>query len=369
MAVRVGTALRLGQEDPRSPIQLELQVRRRLWYCIALVDTHASFDRGTLPMIHWEDLGPPPLLVNDYDISSSTMPKASSPQSNDMSFFALVIQAMATHKKILSMPDIAGDGCAAKLQKVLAFERSIEKEYSHVSQNATPLEKFAQQAAKGIIAGMHLAIRRPPYKQHVGLVPPADDFDILEHATYVLQQDLKKKSPEYAPWAWKSWVQWHALAITLAELCSRHPTEDHEMSYSVAVESFHRYSSLIADSDKGMLWRPIAKLMRRVEHLRANRVTAALPKIASSSFNGCLDSPDQKCGSSGVPSAADSTALTNPDLYMMDNSQNWLTDLGSSFIPGEEVSRAIYDDAQFNWSTFMDSVNMDYTTDFPSQMD
>ena len=109
--------------------------------------------------------------------------------------------------------------------------------------------------------------------------------------------------------------------------------------------------------------------MRRVEHLRANRVTAALPKTASSSFNGCLDSPDQRCGSSGVPNAADSTTLTNPDLYMMDNSQNWFTDLGSSFIPGEEVSRAIYDDAQFNWSTFMDSVNMDYTTDFPSQMD
>jgi hypothetical protein len=347
--------------------QFELQVRRRLWYCIALIDTHASFDRGTLPMIHWEDLGPPPLYVNDNDISPGTIPKASSPPFNDMSFFSLMVQAMATHKKIMAVPDNAGDGFTAKLQMILAFEQSIEQEYSKISEAATPLEKFAQQAAKGIIASMHLGLRRPPYKHNGGLVLPEDDFDILRHATYVLEQDTKKKSPEFSSWSWKSWVQWHALAIVLVELCCRHPTEEPEWSYSVAVESFRQYSSLIADSEKGMLWKPIEKLMHRLQQLRANRVTAAFPKSASLSFNGSHEPIDQICGFSGVQNAADFTNLISPDLHMMDNGQHGLPSLGSSEIPGEEVGRVGYDDTDFDWSKFMDYVNMEYTSDFPNE--
>jgi hypothetical protein len=311
-------------------------------------------------MIRWKDLGPPPLLLNDDDITYDTIPRFSSTQFNDMSLFSLMVRAMETHKKIMAVSDIAEDSFATKLQLISAFEQCTEKEYSHVNQDATPLEKYAQQAAEGIIAGMHLAIRRPPYKHHGGINFPADNFDILKHATYVLHQDTKKKSPEFSPWAWKSWVQWHALAIVLAELCCRNPTEDHEWSYSVALESFHRYSRLIADSEKGMLWRPIARLMRRLQQLRANRVTATLPEIASLSFNGALDPLDQLCGSSSEFNAADSTDLISSDLYMMDNGPNGLTDFGSSTIPGEQGSRATYDDARINWSTFMDYVDMDY---------
>jgi hypothetical protein len=324
------------------------------------MDTHASFDRGTLPIIRCEDLGPPPLFVNDSDISFDTTSKASSPQYNDMSLFAMMCQAMSTNKKILSIPDFAGDGYRAKLQAVAAFEQFIEENYSHVNQNASLLEQFAQQAAKGIIAGMHLAVRRPPYKHHAGAVPPADDFDILEHATYVIQQDLKKKSLEYAPWAWKSWVQWHALAIILAELCSRQPAADHELSYSVASEAFCRYSSQIADGDKGMLWKPITKLMRRLQQLRANGVMAAVPTTTSSSYNSCLDSQAQRLAFSDVRNDADSTV----HLDMMDGSQSWFADLRGSFVPGEDDSIPAYDDAQLNWSSFMDYVDMDYTNDF-----
>jgi hypothetical protein len=105
-----------------------------------------------------------------------------------------------------------------------------------------------------------------------------------------------------------------------------------------------------------MLWRPIAKLMRRVQELRASRVVTTPPTNASLSSNGSLHTTE-------------STGLTNPELFMMDNSQDWFSDLNSSFALGEEASRATYDDAQLNWSTFMDYVNMDYvnmecTTDF-----
>jgi hypothetical protein len=318
-------------------------------------------------MVRWEELGPPPLIVNDNDITASTMRNASSPQFNDLSFFALMFQAMVTHKKMLSLPDVAGDVFTEKLQTVLAFERSIEKDYYHIGHDATPLEKFAQQAAKTIIAGMHLSIRRPPYKHRAGSVPPSDNFDILEQATYALQQDLKKKSSEYAPWAWKSWVQWHALAIILAELCSRKPSEDHELSYSVAAEGFRQYSSLIADSEKGMLWKPIAKLMRRLQQLRANRITAEPLPTTSLSSNDLLNIPGKASSSSGESYSADPSTLATSDLYQLDDSEHWFTDFDSTSIPQGEVGKGLYDDAEFNWATFMDYVNMDATADFQNE--
>jgi hypothetical protein len=65
VAVRAGTALRFGQEDQEDVNSMELELRRRLWYRIALMDTHGSYDRSTLPVLHWDDLGPAPLLLND----------------------------------------------------------------------------------------------------------------------------------------------------------------------------------------------------------------------------------------------------------------------------------------------------------------
>ncbi|KAG9190605.1 hypothetical protein G6011_08693 [Alternaria panax] len=37
-------------------------------------------------------------------------------------------------------------------------------------------------------------------------------------ATEALEQHLRPMPVELQPWAWKNWVQWHALAVLLAEL-------------------------------------------------------------------------------------------------------------------------------------------------------
>ncbi|KAF2668127.1 hypothetical protein BT63DRAFT_425439 [Microthyrium microscopicum] len=351
VAVRIGTALQLGQGDSGISNHLDVQLRRRLWYCIALIDTHASFDRGTLPIIHWNDLGPPPLYCNGKDISFDGKHQISTSKFNEMSLFALMVQAMATHKQILSMPNLVENAWPAKLQVLREFESYVIAQYSYDDQNASALQSFTQQAAKGLIASMHLGIRRPPYRQFAGLVPPTDDFDVLKHATFVLEQDIKKKSPEYAAWAWKSWVQWHALAIVLAELSSRPFTEDDEYPYAVAFEAYRRYSRLIADSDNGMLWRPISKLMRRVQQQRANPTPDTMMYNSHASSTIFPEVSEQGNGSFGE-------ALTSNDFTMA--SQNlWELEHDQAFLPlksGDNI------DAHVNWSEFINSLNEEFTT-------
>lgn len=343
MAVRVGTALRLGQENQQTISPYELQIRRRLWYCIGLLDTHGSFDRGTLPMLRLSDLGPAPLLLSDNELSAAAVPTSSSPGFGDMYCFGLMSRAMVCNRSILSVPDNMEDGWAARLQVVLAFEKSIKQDYFNISEDAPLLAKFAKQAANGMIVGMHLILRRPPYKQYSKVVPASDDFDVLEHATRVLENELKIKSAEFAPWAWKSWVQWHALAIVLAELCSQPTGERSDTIYSIAVQSFNRYASLIADTETGMLWKPIAKLMRRLEQLRnACRVSEPVSNAAT------------------MIDVNESMGFASLDPWVINYGLDSNTGAENLFIPEDHQITATYGDPQLNWSIFIDDLNTDY---------
>ncbi len=347
MAVRAGTALRLGQEDQQEVNSMELELRRRLWYCIALMDTHGSYDRGTPPILHWDDLGPAPLLLNDDEMSWAIVPVSSSPGFNDMSFFALMFRAMLCQKKMMSMPDSGEDGWTARLQLVLSFERSIKQDYFNVSQDAPPFERFTEQVAKEIVASMHLLLRRPPYKQRPGLVPSSDNFNILEHSTKLLQQELVTKSAEFSQWAWKSWVRWNALAIVLVELCSQSPGESYDAAYSIAVQSFNHYSTLIADTNMGMLWKPITKLMRRLQYLKhSNTVPEQAPNLASR-FD--VDAP---------------MCSTTSDFSMPGLDLNLDSHVENNYISQGDQAIATSGDAQINWFTFMDGINMGYAVDW-----
>jgi Fungal specific transcription factor domain len=356
LAIRISNALRLGQEDEQRFHPFELQIRRRLWYSIALLDTFASLDRGTTAMLRWDDLGPAPLVLNDSEMSPNFVPKSSSPKFCDMSCFALMFRTMMCNKKILSMPHNTKDEWTAKLQLVSTFERVIERDYLKVSKDAQLLEKFTAQAATTLIVALHLVLRRPPYKQSSTFIPPSDDFDVLKHSTKVLQHELDIKSSEFAPYAWKSWVQWHALAIVLAELCSQPPGETYDESYEIAVRSFNHYSSLIADNDTGMLWKPIAKLMRRVERQRNG-----LSKLTSSKTDplGLQDSSyvsDQPAGLNNMFNANEWTDTSALDfLGDMD-----LSATNESLSRGNRTM-ATNSDSQLNWYLFMEDVNLGYS--------
>ena len=165
------------------------------------------------------------------------------------------------------------------------FKQYIESTRSMLMTATGPLAKFQDISARKILISMQLLLRRPPYRQPRNVVPPWDDINILQTATDVLKEHMQPLSPELAPWAWKNWVQWHALAIVLAELVAQPHGDLSDQAYTVATQSFMRYASIVADGDSGMLWKPIARLMRRVQHVRQ-----LLPPITSQLASSSLTS-------------------------------------------------------------------------------
>jgi hypothetical protein len=214
----------------------------------------------------------PPLSVNDSEVTPiiDVLPCESSGPT-EMSHMLMTYDAMICQRRLFELSTEIEDGSAQWLQKVKTvneFEHSIRKRAYSCCNTDSPLEKLKMISAEKIIISMQLLLHRPPYKQPHNSVPSWHDFNVMETATKVLESHMQPIPADLQPWAWKNWVQWHALAVVLAELMAHPQNVLSDRAYAVAQKSFHHYARIVADSESGMLWRPIAKLMRRVQMLR-----------------------------------------------------------------------------------------------------
>ena len=83
------------------------------------------------------------------------------------------------------------------------------------------------------------------------------------------------------------WVQWHALAVALAGLCSVRDTPLAKTAWVYVEKAYDRHSKQVADSRNGKLWRPVEKLYRKASAFRdgisesaikTHKKSASLPK-------------------------------------------------------------------------------------------
>jgi hypothetical protein len=251
-----------------------MQLRRRLLFTIGVLDTHSALDRGTIPILPSRAFHTPPLNINDQEMSApNAVPTISASESTDMSHSLMTYQAMICQRRVYELSassQNAWEVWSQKLQLVDAFGKYVEKVTASVNEDSSPLERLQKISGKKIYISLQLILRRPPYKQPHNVVPPWDDYNLLEAASNVLEQHMQPMPPELQLWVWKNWVQWHALAVILAELTIRPSGVQSDRAYSIATKSFQHYAKIVADSNSGMLWKPIARLMRRVQRTREN---------------------------------------------------------------------------------------------------
>ncbi|KAK4554614.1 hypothetical protein LTR86_008469 [Recurvomyces mirabilis] len=331
VAVRLASALRLGKEDPKT-IDFEiLESRRRLWYSICIMDTQATLDRGSAPMIRASTLGPPPLNIDDVEcISVNTPPAKPSYGSKftDMTFTTMTNQAMVCHKRLCDVhctSEQDWESWNKKMQIFSDLETSYKQNYLSIDlSSARPIEILTRFAAETILACTRLLLRRPAFIQQHNAIPPWDDFNPMLAATDVLERHLQFEYRELAPWAWKRWPPWYALAVALAELCRTPHGLEADRTYTASCGIFRRYSCLPNDPDQGMLWKPIAKLLRRVTKLRGEH-----------SVNPSSGQP-HSAQLGGVKSVVDGdntrgSHVEVPRVYGMDDLDAWLDENDALF--------------------------------------
>ncbi|MCJ1469504.1 hypothetical protein MMC07_008137 [Pseudocyphellaria aurata] len=335
VAIRIGHSLGLHREGVESSFPPFMQeMRRRLWWQILVLDIHASEDRGSDPMILEATFNTKrPLNVNDEDLDpDSTYPVRPRIGFTQMSFCVINHEVWWLNQQCnILIPTFPGNDprqlpSATFDEKVVVldkFKRHLDEHFLvHLDLN-NPLAWITSMVANLILKRMWLAAYQPlRHEQRATHYEGLTREQLLFRTVDVMESAHRLESePMTAQYEWflKSWVQWHALAVALAELCVQNQGPVVERAWTIIDTVWEPWAAHIADSRQGMLWRPIQKLSAKA---RRNRV------------GGSMMTPNPKTvGHHGHPMQLQSQpqqgrydALQRPDL-MTSPSQTYMTSI------------------------------------------
>ncbi|KAE8340076.1 hypothetical protein BDV24DRAFT_175711 [Aspergillus arachidicola] len=282
MALRIAQALLLHLPELPFPVRpFERELRRRLWTYIGLLDIQCSLERASEPMMQakWVDSNPPS-NVNDCDIFfGMDGPVQESEGFTDMTFAMMTLKAQNT-VRLLNFSDFIDKtvSCVNKRQQlVLEFQETASKLLQNSQPDKIPFHWYTRQVAEIISASLQLIVLRP-LQRNAKFIPPRVRGDrLLQIAVDVLKKSKTiRNDPRGQRWRWCEFmfVPWHSLAVAIAELCV---CEDHSLMESFwgpVRDAYENLGDLIADSRRGMIWKPMEKIMAQAEAKR-NELLAA----------------------------------------------------------------------------------------------
>ncbi|KAM0805138.1 hypothetical protein BDR22DRAFT_817622 [Usnea florida] len=292
-AVRIGQSLGLDTDESRCRTPFQMEMRRRLWYSIGMLDMQAAFDGGSHCVIASNGLlGRPPLNIDDSMISPASDQSAFVAKSGltNMSFSSMTHEALICWRKLTHVPtDCEGrplkirQEWSKRYQIVRDWEKNMNERYLRHCDTTQPLQRFMKTVGQDMVISKKLLVRRPMHRLFSAGPPPADGFNVLEVATDVVERSLRKfTDPAFAAWSWFGWVKWYVLAIILAELCGPGSGPLIDRAWRIAEEAFPKFAELVIDD---VLWRSVEKIMQKARATRDRSLGSSA--LSSMPVSGC----------------------------------------------------------------------------------
>lgn len=294
MALRIGQALCLhNTEAPFQISPFEQEMRRRVWQCIGILDLAAALDRATEPMMQAAWLqAHPPLNINDEDIwPHMDGPIQEHPPGTftDTTLMLIIHEAQSVTRSVAfaDFIEMSIKSVSMRQQILFDYQRNVSNLLSGARPDVSALHLYAKRTANNINGWLQLGILRPLIRSKAFQPPAVQGDGLLRLAAGNLQRASEGSTdPAVAQWAWFGflWAPWHGLAVALAELCVCKDPQTISKYWPVVELMYHRTSRVVADSEHGMLWRPLKKLMnqartRRRELLGNESLTESLGQV------------------------------------------------------------------------------------------
>ncbi|KAF3762271.1 hypothetical protein M406DRAFT_280316, partial [Cryphonectria parasitica EP155] len=270
----------------------EAEMRRRLWAQVIVLDVRASQDRGTEPMILEETFNTiPPSNIDDADFGPDTtvpVPQlargpAAGADDPSSSAGATAAGGHGAQTNLTSFPPQQGY-IAAQASEEDVLERIKALEAQFVAPALSRPDHFPAVMAAAVVRLttliIWLTIQYPFSMRQPTIKPRVSREHMLQTAVSIL--DLAASGPATAgtgiseaewrdrfAWWQDGYVQWHAIAVALAELCVQTAGPLVDRSWITVEKALAVWSEKVADSKRGALWRPIRKLLRKAREKRA----------------------------------------------------------------------------------------------------
>ncbi|KAL1970706.1 hypothetical protein VTN77DRAFT_4350 [Rasamsonia byssochlamydoides] len=291
VVLRLATGLGLHRDGTNFGLSpFETEMRRRAWWHICILDLRAAEDHGTDPMI--SDLiydTRLPLNIDDDDISpDSKTPPPERVGFTDMTFSLIRCEVTLAYRRLTYVPP--GTVCPAP-QTLEQRESVVEKLNARLNERYVrhcdmdvPLHWACATVARLIVAKLWLIVHHPLARneQMPALSHEMRNRLLLTSIEVIEFSHLLATNENTARWSWlfRTHTQWHAVAFVLAELCVRPLCPGVERAW-VAVNSVFNDWERQATQKKGMLWRPLSRLMQRASEFRKKQEEELRAKYGS----------------------------------------------------------------------------------------
>lgn len=300
LLIRLATSLgvhRDGAQFNLSPFETEL--RRRLWWQISTLDVRASEDHGCDPSIPESSFDTKfPLNINDSDIDPYMKEAPVEHEGATEMTFDLIRYSVSTTVRRLSYAPPGPGPCRVKNSRLSLEDKEriieelhqyLENRYLRYCDTANvPLHWVAATVARLIMAKMWLVIHHPFSRSDAGAGLPQETRDRLFHTSIEVIEFSRLLETEKTTlkWGWlfRTYVQWHALAFVLSQLCVRTTGTDVDRAWVVIDAVFDEWGGILSGNQRGMLWKPLRKLMVKARSERAK----ALQQLARFPLDGSI---------------------------------------------------------------------------------
>lgn len=227
-----------------------------------------------------------PLNIYDEDIDPSMKePPEEREGATEMIFDLLRYTVSTTARRMNYAPP--GPGKCAKKAEMFTLERKerlMEELHQHCEDKylkhcdmSNPLHWVAGTVFRLILAKMWLVIHHPLQREDADNKELSDEtkdrlfrtsVDIIQWSNHLEREPTTRK------WGWlfRTYVQWHAVAFVLSQLCFRTKGHEADRAWQVINEIFSDIGGLVSPQKRGMLWKPLRRLIARAQAVRAREL-------------------------------------------------------------------------------------------------
>ncbi|KAI1804745.1 fungal-specific transcription factor domain-containing protein [Daldinia bambusicola] len=319
LPIRLAQALDLHHESSNAHLSpFEAELRRRLWWQLIVLDIRASEDRGTTTIVARDSYDTRlPLNINDGDFGpGSTGPLVERQGPSDMKFYLCTARCSGLFLAVEHAQDAPGledgggsGGASSKgAEETLQHAQDLEAQFivgadpNHAPSYLASIMVRLVTLKLWLMMQYPLHPRRRPQQQQqqpssassssssqhgevragAGSRPRAAGSVFPHEATLRTAISIVELNEHLATgpyghrfsWWVDTYVQWHPLAVALAELCTQTRGELVERAWHTVEDVFPKWSEVIADTKNGTLWRPIRKLYKKAKAARLAATTA-----------------------------------------------------------------------------------------------
>ncbi|KAF2677348.1 hypothetical protein K458DRAFT_424013 [Lentithecium fluviatile CBS 122367] len=310
LAVRIAQTLgihRDGSHFGLSPFEIEM--RRRLWWQVCILDARSSEDHGCDPTIVEAQFDTKmPLNVNDTDLDPNM---AEMPEERrgftDMTFCLIRFEVTNIFRRILYVPP-GNERCNMFFANLTVPEKEkwisdchqrLEDKYLRDCDMTIPLCWVTATISRLVMSKMWLIVYHPHQRRDGGASLPQETKDklfitSLENIEYSILLETEARTMKWG-WLFRTYVQWHAIAFLLSELCVRTKGEAVDRAWRALEATAGRWwfplqdTSPFSKGQAGCLWKPLRKLMAkaraaREKELALERASQALLRNGGAHF-------------------------------------------------------------------------------------